>query len=362
MKTIFRYSSLILAALCIFASLSPKAVLSADTIALKYANFLPPGHGISELSKEFCKDLEKRTNGKVKVTYYPAGSLLTAPRMYDGVVKGIVDIGLSHAEYSRGRFINTEVLTLPLGYPSAWVATKVANDFYNEYRPKEWDDTHVLYFHNSQNGGIHSTKPIRALEDLKGLTLRTPGAVSETLSILGGTPRDMPMSEIYDGISRGVIDGTMTSPEGLRSFRFAEVCKYTLDIWVLSSVYPFYVVMNKATWNKLPQDVQEVITDLSAEYIDRSGKVWDDGNEEGLKYTLSKQNEIIRFSPDELKRWQKAVEPLEEQYIKRMATKGFSETEQRKHLNFVKERIQYWTKKQVELGIKSPTGPDEIRN
>lgn len=353
---------LMLAAFCASVlCLTPQAVFSADVINLRYANFFAPTHAMSQLAEEFCKEIEKRTNQKVKIAYHPAGSVLTAPRMYDGVVKGIVDMGLSHAEYTRGRFLVTEALTLPLGYPSGWVATHVANDWYRQFRPKEWDETHVLYFHNGCNGAIHTTKPVRTLEDLKGMKIKAPGAVSDTLKALGGTPRDMPMAEVYDGIAKNVLDGSMNSIETLQGWKFAEVCKYTTDVWVLSSVYPFYVVMNKSAWGKLPEDVRKVMTDLSEEWIEKTGRVWDDINTRAVDYTVSLKNEVIRLSPDETKRWQKAFEPLEEEYIKKMVAKGFSEDEQRKHISFAKERIQYWTKKQSELGLKSVTGPAEIR-
>jgi hypothetical protein len=70
---------------------------------------------------------------------------------------------------------------------------------------------------------------------------------------------------------------------------------------------------------------------------------------------------VIRLSAEENNRWQKAVEPLEEEYIKKMAAKGVTADQSKKHIAFAKERVAYWTKKQAEAGIKSPTGPPELR-
>lgn len=90
---------------------------------LKYSNFFPPSHKNSILSEQWGKEIEKRTNGRVKVTYFP-GSILTPPtQTYDSVVKGIADIGQSLVGYSPGRFPLTEVLALPLGYSSGIQAT-----------------------------------------------------------------------------------------------------------------------------------------------------------------------------------------------------------------------------------------------
>jgi TRAP-type C4-dicarboxylate transport system substrate-binding protein len=84
-------------------------------IELTYSNFFPAPHNNSVLSVEWGKEVEKRTNGRVKVTVFPGGILTPAAQCYDGVVKGLSDVGLSVLGYTRGRFPLTEVLDLPLG-------------------------------------------------------------------------------------------------------------------------------------------------------------------------------------------------------------------------------------------------------
>ena len=120
----------------VFVFATHSFVRGAEVIKLKAANYLPVTHPMSVLSGWFCDEIKKRTNGRVEITYYPGGTLLTAVKMYDGVVTGISDMGLSHIQYTRGRFPVTEVFDLPLGFPSGWVATQVSTDFYNKYKPK----------------------------------------------------------------------------------------------------------------------------------------------------------------------------------------------------------------------------------
>ena len=108
---------------------------SADVIKLKFSNYFPPPAPHSKICQDFIAELDKRTNGRVKIQFFAGGSLLKAPQMYEGVVTGISDIGLAHVEYTPGRFPVTEVCDLPLGYPSGWVANQVVNDFYNEFKP-----------------------------------------------------------------------------------------------------------------------------------------------------------------------------------------------------------------------------------
>jgi len=137
------------------------------------SNLQPPAFQAKVL-EEFCRVLEKGTGGGVKVDYYAGGSLLKAPAMFDGVVSGVADIGYSHVYYTAGRMPVTEAAGLSLGYPSAWVGSQVLNDFYQEFKPKEFDAVKVLWLNTSPNTAIATAKkPIRKLEDLKGLTIST---------------------------------------------------------------------------------------------------------------------------------------------------------------------------------------------
>ena len=129
---------------------------------------------------KYCEEVNKKAGGKVEVTSFPGGTLLSATKMAAGVATGIADIGFSHCSYSRGRFPVMEIMELPLGFPSSWVATHVANDFYNKFKPKEWDTYHdVLLFTTSPVNVIQTvSKPVKALEDLKGMKIGEPVGVA----------------------------------------------------------------------------------------------------------------------------------------------------------------------------------------
>jgi len=89
---------------------------NAATIELTYATHMPVQHAQTIVAFDWVKEIEKRTQGKVKIKTFPGGSLVTAPQLYDGVLKGISDIGMSCFAYTRGRFPVMEALDLPLGY------------------------------------------------------------------------------------------------------------------------------------------------------------------------------------------------------------------------------------------------------
>ena len=256
----------------------------------------------------------------------------------------------------------TEAAGLPLGYPSAWVASQALNDFYQEFKPKEFDQVKVLWLNTSPNSAIATAnKPIRKLEDLKGLTIRAPGQAGEIIKALGGTPAPTPMMEVYDAIAKGVLDGEASNFETLFSFKFAEVVKYTTSVWEINNPFPFYLVMNKKSYEKLPPDIRSIFDVLVGEYKERYILMWNSIDFVGKKFGMSKGVEFIDLPPDELPKWQAAVEPVINDYVKRMVSKGYSEAEVRGWIKFLRERSVYWTKKQIELRIPSAAGPAEVR-
>ena len=137
-------------------------VSTAQVVKLSLANYMPVMHINSVLMGKFCEDVNKRLAGKVKVTQYTGGTLLSAPKMAAGVASGIADIGLAHCSYSRGRFPVMELTELPLGAPSSFVLTHVINDFYDKFKPKEWEAYHALMFSASPPSVIQTVnKPIK---------------------------------------------------------------------------------------------------------------------------------------------------------------------------------------------------------
>ncbi|MBN1105364.1 MAG: TRAP transporter substrate-binding protein [Deltaproteobacteria bacterium] len=331
-----------------------------ETINLKFANFFPPASAPSKMCEKFIADIEKRTDGRVKITYYPGGSLLKAPAVYMGVIEGAADIGFSHVYYTPGRMPVTEVGGLPLGYPNPWVGVHVMNDFYDKFKPKEFEKVRVLWMHSSGVTILMTKKPVNRLEDLKGMLIRAPGEIGATMKALGGTPAPTTMSEAYDALSKGVIQGVYTGVMGLKDWRFAEVVGHTTLSWQVGSVFPFYVVMNKDSWKRLPAELQTVFDKTCEEYKEHFARMWNEAEINGKEFGLTKGVKFIELNQEEAGRWKKAVAPVLDGYVKKMVGKGFAEKDVRSWISFLQERIDHWTKRQSELGIKSATGPKEL--
>ena len=304
--------------LMVFFVACESAPTAAKPIELSYSNFFPPTHGNSLAAESWIAEIESRTGGRVKISYYPGGTLSPAPQCYDGVVKGISDIGMTALAYTRGRFPSMEGLDLPLGYTSGTVATKVTNEVYREFEPEELADTHALFFHAHGPGLLHTKTPVRTLDDLKGMKIRCTGLAAKIVEALGGTPVAMAQGETYEALQKGTVSGTFGPIEVLKGWKQAEVIKYTTDTSRIGYTTVMWVGMNKEKWDNLPNDIQKIFTEVSEEWIEVHGKVWDDADAAGREFTLSLGNEIINLSEEEAARWVEAVKALPEQYIANM--------------------------------------------
>lgn len=343
---------LLLALLLFFGSLT--LGYGAEPIKLKFANYFPVIHKNTVFGQAFCDEIKKRTEGRVEITYYPGGTLLTAPKMAVGVSTGIADIGMAHCGYSRGRFPVMEIMELPIGSPSAYISTHVANDFYDKFKPKEWNAYYPLMFSTSPPSVLQTvSKPVRTLEELKGMKIRGTGRIGDLVKALGATPMPIEMVDLYESLRRNVLDGNFGPMEQLKGFKIGEIIKYATASWKIGTSYTFYVVMNRSKWDALPPDIKKIIQETANEFKDKWAVQWNEIEIEGGQYLKSQGGQIIQISDAEAARWVQASQPVIAEYKKDLIGKGFPEKEVDSWLAFVKERVDYW--KAQEKIKKIPT-------
>lgn len=337
---------------CTSAPLSePVAAVSAvadnKTYEFSYSVFFPPVHKNSILAQKFCDEINKRTNGKVKITVFAGGTLTKADKVYDGVVNGLSDLGMSVVSYTMGRFPASELVELPHGYLNGWVSTKVANDFYKEFKPAEFDKVHVLYFHaHGPSVLLTVNKPVRQMEDLKGLVIRSTGVGASIIEALGGKGYGAAQNEAYDLMSKATIDGSYTPREVLQGWKQAEIVKYVTECTDVGSTANMYVVINKDKWDSLPANIQDIFTAVSNEWIDKHGMTWTNYDVSAMNYFKTFEGrEVIKLSAEESAKWIAATATLKAKYIKDRADKGLPAE---KYEQFLLEKAKEW-------GAKSPS-------
>ena len=293
----------------------------AETITLTYANFPPAVTFPSVQMERWAKEVEKRTNGAVKVKTFPGGTLVGAKNMLEGVTSGIADIGNFAMSYQPGRFPVSEAVDLHHGFTSARVASQVLLDLVQKHQPKEFEKVKILALFTCPPTNLMTRTPVQSLKDLSGMELRVAGTSAEVLKLLGGVPVAMPQSDTPEAIQKGVVKGIVSSLEILQDFKFAA---YTPNATLVNlPVVSFAVVMNKAKWNSLPAEVQKVMDDLVAEQSVWTGEYVDQHVEEALAWA-AKEHGLRQFTlpAEEQKEIDARLAPLADAYVQRVSAQG----------------------------------------
>ena len=298
-----------------------------QVIELSLAHFFPASHPAETvLVAQWSKALEEATDGQVKIVSYPGESLLKAPDIYNGVVEGVADIGLSCFAYTPGRFPVLEAFELPgIVYENSRSASMVAWEGIKQLNPQEVQDTHLLMVIATGPGDLFTKDPIRTLADIQGMEIRATGLSTETIKLLGGVPIGMPQSDTYDALSKGVVKGNLAPVEVLKGWKHAEVTRYITRTPFLYNTL-FFVTVNKDKWAAIPADLQQKISDVTAKFHEETAAgLWDMQNESAMTYAVDEQKmEVIDLDQAEAAIWIDKVMPIQEAYKARLAGLGIT--------------------------------------
>jgi TRAP-type C4-dicarboxylate transport system substrate-binding protein len=279
--------------------------------------------------KPWAEQVEKVTNGRVKVVIYPAGTLCKVGEMLDAVGSGITDLGWAWPGLHEGVAPLSCVSGLPMIFEKAETGSKAIWDLYEKIPAvqAEYKDYKLLSLWSTDAYFFMTNKkPVRNMEDLKGLKIRAANAVTaDFVKYLGATPVMLRMPEVYMALQKGTLDGTTAQGEAIQGFRFYEVIKYYTKPGLIPG--PHFLIMNLNVWNSMPADVQNQILSVSGGVLGaRIGHdVFDVATEEfpqritqaGAKF------EILKLSTEEVNRWRKtAAEPTQKDWVKGLEKKG----------------------------------------
>jgi TRAP-type C4-dicarboxylate transport system substrate-binding protein len=224
-----------------------------------------------------------------------------------------------------GRFPLTEIVQVPYLVGSAEIGTKVLND--PELRSKYIDAEHrgvkVLLLLTHQPGNVHTTKkPIRTIEDMKGLRLRFASpTIRNFIAALGGTPVGVVPTEQVEQLQKGTIDGVFIDYGGAGiAFKMGGILKYSTEMY--SYVSSFGVAMNPDFWNTLPPDLQALVTKSMTGVEKEVGEAWDALDVPGKKALVDGGAEAIRLSAEENAKFRKIGAEVGEAKVNELESKG----------------------------------------
>jgi len=300
----------------------PAAVAAEEKVTLRFSeSSFPATHKMAILMADWCKEVEKRTQGRVKIDFFPGGILAPAPQVFDSVKKGIADMGDTFASYTKGRFPFIETIDLPYGYTSSKMGSMLTNEFFKKFKPKEFDEVKVMFFYTAGPQMLCTKKPVNTLEEVKGMKIRSTGTSAKIVEHLGGAPVGMPMGDAYDALSRGVVNAVVAPTEVLKGWKLGEVLSSCTN-YGASHVNAAFVFMAKNKWNLIGPKDQQVIEQLNSEWIEKVYKNWDDADKEGAQLLTQKGGKIIQLSAQEQEKWKSLLRPILDEYKKELNGMG----------------------------------------
>jgi len=325
-KALATCSIFILAVLVALLFMTACAAEPAGPIELKMSHFMSEKHPMhAKVMAPFAEEVATATEGRVTITIYSGGALGKPTEQYDSAVTGVTDIAFGLHGYTPGKFPLTSVIELPNMVTSASSGSRVLWELYEKF--SEIADEHpgvkVLAIWTHDTGQIMTTeKPIRTVDDLKGLTLRAPSAPHVAMvEAWGASAEQFPISELYDSLDKGVVDGCVVPFSAVKSFNLNDVVKYITagDFYVCT----FFLVINTDSWDKISSKDQKIIEDLIGSKMSQTGgSAYDGGAIVGRQTAEEAGLDIYDLPAGELAGWKQALAPLHQQWIADMEAKG----------------------------------------
>ncbi|WDP92291.1 MAG: TRAP transporter substrate-binding protein [Desulfobacter sp.] len=316
----------------VFTLLLFAATLSiAKPITLRFAH-QNPATGLSSINcvDPWLNKIEEVTGNRVKIQRYYGQTLSKGKDIWNATKMGIADIGWCFHGYWPGMTPLSDVISLPgLPFKTAEEGSAILWKLYDKFPEiqKEYKDVKVLLFYTSDPYTLITVnKPVKTLEDLKGMKIRmTGGPPTDMVRALGGTPMLIPMPDNYLSMQKGVIDGMGAPWEAINVWRFYEVAKYYTEV-PFPAVY-FSISMNKRKWDSLPKDIQDAIATVSGEYGSRywGRNFFDRMKTAGMEKVKAGGDggNIFTLSDQERSRWlEKGGKPIWDKWVEKMEKQG----------------------------------------
>ncbi|MCZ4291561.1 TRAP transporter substrate-binding protein DctP [Hoeflea alexandrii] len=252
-----------------FSAMFAGAAASADT-TWTYSSWLPSGHRLNDDGVlAWAADVEKVTEGRVKIVAAPK-VVGTVPAQYDVIRDGLAEVGLIVPGYTPGRFDLISIGEGPFLTDRSDVAAPAFAKLYEKWLAplNMFEGVHVASAFVTSPGHVFTKNPIKTVEDFKGLKLRSPlvGTIA-TIEALGAVPVQKSVSETYEMLSAGALDGSLAGIEQAKSFHLADVTENLTIVPGALFNSALLLVVNQAAWDGISAADQAAITEISGAYF-----------------------------------------------------------------------------------------------
>lgn len=273
-----------------------------NVTTLTYATQYSPNHPFSRADAAWMEFVEQRSGGRIQVRPYWSGGLLSSESSITEIRHGLVDIGLITPIYTRGGVHAQRTQTGFYG------GVRTMQDQVDVYQclvrefPVLDQELHGLEVLAVQSGNfpgvITRDRPIRRLEDFRGMRIRAPTEIIPVLRELGADPVNLPMGEVYSALAKNIIDGVVAPADTIRSLHFSEVARYYSQVRFPRGAYPARA-MHRATWQSLPADLQAVLREGEVVWEQAMIDQLTTAETNGAEFGRENGMEFVPFDPED---------------------------------------------------------------
>lgn len=300
----------------------------AQEVTLRLHQFLPAQANVPKNILDVWADsVEEASDGRIEVQRFPAMQLGgSPPQLIDQAIDGVVDIVWTLPGSTPGRFPRAEVFELPFMMTNSEATSRAYWQLAEEtMMDADFADVHVLGLWVHGPGLIHSKDPVTSMEDLNGMKLRAPTRMTNRLlGELGATPVGMPVPAVPESLSKGVIDGAVIPWEVTGALRVQEMVENHTgfgDTPLYTAA--FILAMNKASYERLPDDLKTVIDENSGlEFSAFAGAQMARDDGPAREVAVERGNSITDLSAEEIARWREQSAGIVDEWIAEMDERG----------------------------------------
>lgn len=306
-------------------SSAPATTAKPAIIELRLAHAWATNHLMHIVISKWADDVNKATDGRVKITIYPGGALSTAAQLYDTAATGVADMAWMLHGYTPGKFPATSVIELPFMGNSALNSTRILWDLMAKYPQfaQEHQGVKILYIWGIDTGQVMTTnKSVKTMADAKGLKVRVGSASQSPMAEdIGATPVLMNISDLYDSLQKGVINGALLGHSAIKTFNLKDIVKYMTMVNMFTNTQA--VVVNNNSWAKIPKQDQDIILGLSLQKESEvSALAYNAEADAALQMAKDAKMDIYTLPADERAKWITAMTPIYQQWVKDVTAKG----------------------------------------
>ena len=271
----------------------------------------------------WARQIEAQAGGRIRIDLFPSMQLGGSPaQLFDQALDGSADIVLAAPSATPGRFPKIEAFELPF-VPSrrALVSSKAIDDYGRANLMDEFRDVHPICFSCSDRGVVHASRPIRTVDDIKDMRLHVQTRFAgDAVHELGAIAVPMPSAQLPLAITQHVVDGCIDPWHAVPSLKLNDLFKTHTEFAEVSfSSRTLALVMNKASYDRLPRDLKAVIDANSGQpAAGMAGTMWDMQAAAVADTAVQRGDPIITLLPDAVTHWRKSTEPVIDAWLKAM--------------------------------------------